>query len=66
MPRCRRKGLSIVESPFLRSGELSLGQMRSRPLSLLVILLTLAAGLAIRFASLGLPPVLTKYGGSAL
>lgn len=42
--------------------------MRSRSLglSLALIALTIAAGLAIRFAVLGLPPFIVKYGGSAL
>ena len=42
--------------------------MRSRPLkiSLALIVATVAAGLAIRFAPLGLPSFVTKYGGSTL
>ncbi|MFT4112722.1 DUF2809 domain-containing protein [Silvibacterium sp.] len=42
--------------------------MPPRPLALTLtlILVTIAAGLAIRFVSLGLPYVLVKYGGSAL
>jgi hypothetical protein len=35
-------------------------------LSLTLMLVTVAAGLAIRFARLGLPPVVVKYGGSTL
>jgi hypothetical protein len=34
--------------------------------SLVLALLTIAAGLAVRFAPLGLPPFLVKYGGSML
>jgi hypothetical protein len=34
--------------------------------SALLILATVVAGLTIRFAPLGLPPVLVKYGGSTL
>lgn len=42
--------------------------MSYRPLglSLALLLATVAAGLAIRFARLGLPPFLVKYGGSTL
>jgi hypothetical protein len=42
--------------------------MPPRPtgLSLALISITIVAGLAIRFAHLGLPPFLVKYGGSAL
>ena len=42
--------------------------MRSRPfkISLALIVATVAAGLAIRFAPLGLPSFVTKYGGSTL
>jgi Protein of unknown function (DUF2809) len=42
--------------------------MRGRRIgiSLAVILATIAAGLAVRFAPLGLPPFIVKYGGSAL
>lgn len=44
------------------------GAMPSRTysLSLTLIVLTVAAGLAIRFAPLGLPPFIVKYGGSML
>ncbi len=42
--------------------------MRSRPLviSIALMLATIAAGLAIRFANLGLPRAVVKYGGSML
>ena len=42
--------------------------MRPRPvlLSLTLMVVTVAAGLAVRFARIGLPAVLVKYGGSAL
>lgn len=42
--------------------------MKPRPiaLSLILILATMAAGLVIRFARLGLPFFVVKYGGSAL
>ena len=42
--------------------------MRSRPfgLSLVLMLTTVAAGLAIRFVHAGLPPFVMKYGGSML
>jgi hypothetical protein len=42
--------------------------MSSRPilLSLVLMLATIAAGLAVRFAPLGLPFFVVKYGGSAL
>ena len=42
--------------------------MPPRPivLSLALILITIAAGLAIRFAPIGLPSIVTKYGGSIL
>jgi Protein of unknown function (DUF2809) len=42
--------------------------MRARPLtlSLILMLATVAAGLAIRFAPLGLPFFIVKYGGSTL
>ena len=42
--------------------------MRSRPLglSLLLMAATIAAGLIIRFARLGLPLFVSKYGGSML
>lgn len=42
--------------------------MRARPIgiSLAVMLITIAAGLAVRFAPLGLPPFIVKYGGSTL
>jgi hypothetical protein len=42
--------------------------MRSRPLALSLALIvgTILAGVATRFAHLGLPPFLVKYGGSAL
>jgi len=42
--------------------------MPSRPLllSLVLMLATIAAGLAVRFAPLGLPPFVVKYGGSML
>jgi hypothetical protein len=41
---------------------------RARPIgiSLAVMLATIAAGLAVRFAPLGLPPFIVKYGGSTL
>ena len=39
---------------------------RSIGLSLGLILATIAAGLLIRFAPLGLPPFIVKYGGSTL
>jgi hypothetical protein len=41
---------------------------RKRPIgiSLAVMLATIAAGLAVRFAPLGLPPFIVKYGGSTL
>jgi hypothetical protein len=39
---------------------------RSLALSLTLLLVTMAAGAAIRFAPLGLPTVVTKYGGSML
>ncbi len=47
---------------------ISLRAMRSRPLglSLTLMLVTMAAGLAVRFVGLGLPPVVVKYGGSTL
>jgi hypothetical protein len=35
-------------------------------LSVLLIVVTMSAGLAIRFVHLDLPPFLVKYGGSAL
>lgn len=35
-------------------------------ISLLLLILTVAAGLLIRFALPGLPPFIVKYGGSAL
>ena len=42
--------------------------MPSRPvgISLALLLATVAAGLTIRFARLGLPPFIVKYGGSTL
>ena len=42
--------------------------MRPRPLgiSLALLLATILAGLVIRFAPLGLPPCVVKYGGSTL
>lgn len=42
--------------------------MSSRPvrLSLLLMTITVVAGLAVRFAPLGLPYFVVKYGGSAL
>jgi hypothetical protein len=42
--------------------------MKARPvlLSLRLMLLTIAAGLAVRFARVGLPARVVKYGGSAL
>lgn len=42
--------------------------MNPRPigLSLILVMATIAAGLVIRFAPLGLPYILVKYGGSAL
>ena len=42
--------------------------MPSRPfgLSLALMLATVAAGLAVRFAHVGLPPFVVKYGGSTL
>jgi hypothetical protein len=42
--------------------------MRPRPvlLSLTLLMVTVAAGLAIRFARIGLPAVLVKFRGSAL
>lgn len=41
---------------------------RSRPvsLSLVLMLATIAGGLLIRFAPLGFPSIVTKYGGSTL
>jgi Protein of unknown function (DUF2809) len=39
---------------------------RSVGLSLAVLLVTVAGGLAVRFVPLGLPPVVVKYGGSVL
>jgi hypothetical protein len=41
---------------------------RFRPIALSIVLLivTIIIGLAIRFVSLGLPPVIVKYGGSML
>jgi hypothetical protein len=39
---------------------------RPLPISLALFFGTIFAGLAIRFAPLGLPPFLVKYGGSAL
>jgi len=41
-------------------------QARSFPLSLALVMGTVAAGLAIRFAPLGLPTPIVKYGGSML
>jgi hypothetical protein len=43
-------------------------RMRSRPIviSIVLMLSTIAAGLAIRFAHLGLPGSVVKYGGSML
>ena len=35
-------------------------------LSLTLVILTIAAGLATRFAHLGLPPIIVKYGASGL
>ena len=42
--------------------------MRLRPprLSLVLMAVTMIAGLVIRFAHFGLPPVIVKYGGSML
>lgn len=42
--------------------------MRPRPLALSLVLMavTMIAGLVIRFAHFGLPPVIAKYGGSML
>jgi len=40
--------------------------VRSLPLSLAIMLLTVAAGLTVRFAPLGLPAFVVKYGGSTL
>ena len=42
--------------------------MRSRPLWVSLVLLcgTVSAGLAVRFARVGLPPFVVKYGGSVL
>jgi hypothetical protein len=42
--------------------------MRSRPLvlSLMLMVATAVAGLAARFALLGLPPIVVKYGSSTL
>jgi hypothetical protein len=42
--------------------------MRSRPLALSLVLMvaTMIAGLAIRFAPLRMPPVVVKYAGSML
>lgn len=39
---------------------------RPLPLSLAMMIATIAAGLAVRFAPLGLPPFAVKYGGSTL
>jgi hypothetical protein len=39
---------------------------RSHAASLTLILATIVAGLAVRLAPLGLPPLVTKYGGSML
>ena len=39
---------------------------RSLKLSLVLVLATVCAGLAIRFAPLGLPSIVAKYGGSVL
>ena len=39
---------------------------RSLASSAAIILVTIAAGLAVRFVPLGLPPSLVKYGGSTL
>ena len=39
---------------------------RPHRLSLAILFVTILAGLAIRFAPLGLPAVIVKYGGSAL
>ncbi len=39
---------------------------RSTALSITLILVTIVAGLVIRFAPLGLRPVVVKYGGSTL
>jgi hypothetical protein len=41
-------------------------RLRSIPLSLALLLCTIAAGLAIRFALIGLPAGVVKYGGSML
>lgn len=48
--------------------ELNTGDSHQRPLilSLALVLLTVAAGLVIRFAPLGLPSFIVKYGGSTL
>jgi hypothetical protein len=42
--------------------------VRGRPIALsaLLIIMTMAAGLNVRLAPLGLPNVLAKYGGSLL
>ena len=44
------------------------GMIRPRPLILTLALMavTVAAGLTIRFAPLGLPPFVVKYGGSTM
>lgn len=44
----------------------TLEQRRSLAVSMLLIAATIAAGLGIRFGHLGLPPVIVKFGGSAL
>lgn len=50
----------VVTKPATPSGTAP----RSLPLSFLLLAVTIVAGLAVRFAPLGLPPLLTKYGGS--
>jgi len=58
----------MLSSLITKLAHVSLGKMhpRSLKLSLVLMFVTVAAGLVIRFAHLGLPPFVVKYGGSML
>jgi hypothetical protein len=67
--RPRRAGLTVEQRPNL-VGATVLGSetmmRRPRMHSLALLLVTVAAGLAVRLVPLGLPAFVVKYGGSTL
>lgn len=55
-----------ANEPVYRSSHSALLHGRPVTMSIAIMFTTVALGLTIRFAHIGLPPVIVKYGGSAL